>query len=630
MLDCATVFGGWEESSGKSRFISSLPGVVWAIAVISIVDKLQNAVFDFFAGRSVKEPDESHLAERLPPVAHTADVDCSAGIPETPVFSFIDDAAARFAARRCIDFLGRRYSYSEIGDQVNHAANGFRKLGVSKGVKVGLCLPNTPYFVICYYAILKAGGTVVNYNPLYVGHELAQQVEDSETDIMVTIDLRPIYSKIAGLLTATRLRSIVICPMSDILPVVSGLMFALFKRSEVAEIPEDSRHVMFADLVDNDGTLPPTDISPRRDLAVLQYTGGTTGTPKGAMLTHANLAANTYQVRCWVRGLEEGGERILAVLPLFHVFGMTLVMNLGIYSGAELVLMPRFDLAEVLKTIGRRRITILMGVPTIFTAINSCEELDAYDLSSLKYCISGGAPLPAVVKETFERLAGCTLVEGYGLSECSPVVTCGPLDGCGKDGSAGMPMPGTVVEIRAVDSDREVLPTGEKGEVCIVGPQVMAGYWNKPDETARTLIDGRLHTGDVGYLDEDGYLFLVDRIKDLILCSGYNVYPRVIEEAILRHDAVLETTVIGVPDDYRGETPKAFVRLKDGKSLTEDALKSFLGDKLSPIEMPQFIEFRDELPKTAIGKRSKKELAAAEEAQRIANHGAVVPRETEN
>ncbi len=549
-------------------------------------------------------------------------IDWSADIPVAPLHTFIDDAASRFSERPCIDFLGRRYTYAEVRDQVNRAAKGFTQLGVGTGIKVGLCLPNTPYSVICYFAILKAGGTVVNLNPLYVEGELARLVEDSETDIIVTLDLRQIYPKVAALLARTRLRSIVVCPMSNILPTVKGLLFSVLKRSEIANIPGDLQHVRFADLIDNDGVVTPPEIDPWHDVAVLQYTGGTTGAAKGAMLTHANLTANAHQVRAWAPDLEEGGERILGVLPLFHVFGMTLVMNVGLFCGAELVLVPRFVLKEMLRTIDKRRITVLMGVPTIFTAINASEDLAEYDLSSLRYCISGGAPLPAAVREAFERLTGCTLVEGYGLSECAPVVTCNPPDGRGKDGSIGVPIPGTVVEIRSPDAPYEPLPVGEKGEICVVGPQVMAGYWNRPDETARTIIDGRLHTGDIGYMDEDGYVFLVDRIKDIILCGGYNVYPRDIEEAILAHDAVHEACVIGVPDDYRGQTAKAFVALKKGKSLSEGELKVFLEDKLSRIEMPDFIEFRDELPKSLIGKPSKKDLEAEEHARRGAGRAA--------
>ena len=345
---------------------------------------------------------------------------------------------------------------------------------------------------------------------------------------------------------------------------------------------------------------------------MLQYTGGTTGVPKGAMLTHANLAANRAQVTRWTPELRMGQEVVLGVLPLFHVFAMTVVMNLAIEAAACMILLPRFDLTQVLKTIHTKKPTLFPGVPTIFTAINNFAHTDKYDLSSLEVCISGGAPLPVEVKAAFEGRTGCTVVEGYGLSESSPVVTCNPLVGANKPGSIGLPLPGTTIEVHDLENPERRMPQGAKGEICVRGPQVMAGYWNRPEETAEVLRNGLLRTGDVGYLDEEGYVYLVDRLKDVILCKGYNVYPRNIEEAIYAHGAVAEVTVIGIPDPLRGQSPKAFVRLKEGESLTEDELRAFLGPKISPVEIPREIEFRDELPKTMIGKLSKKELVAEE------------------
>lgn len=549
--------------------------------------------------------------------AYPSGVDWGEPIPTKPLYSFLDDSIAKFGDNSCIDFLGKKYTYREVGDLVSRAAQGFQHLGVKKGTKVGLCLPNSPYFIICYYGILKAGGTVVNFNPLYVERELSHQIEDSKTDIMVTLDLKQIYPKVATMLEETRLRCVVICQMSDILPAVKSLLFSVLKRSELATIPDDIQHVPYNKLIDNDGKFNPVHINPHEDVALLQYTGGTTGTPKGAMLTHANLCANTTQVCRWFVGAQKGEEKIVGVLPFFHVFAMTLIMNMGVALGAELILLPRYELDALLQTIHKNSPSILMGVPTIFTAINSSPTLDKYDLSSIKYCISGGAPLPKEVKNNFEQLTGCLLVEGYGLSECSPVVTCNPLVKTQKEGSIGLPMPGTLVEIRDPDNPKKTMPRGEKGEVCVHGPQVMAGYWNWPEETAKAIIKGRFHTGDIGYMDEDGYTYLIDRIKDLILCSGFNVYPRMIEEAILLHPAVSEVTVIGVPDEYRGECPKAFVVLKKDATLMAEKLHDFLKDKLSRIEMPNEIEFRKELPKTMIGKLSKKELV--EEEQKVAS-----------
>ncbi len=543
----------------------------------------------------------------------------SSTIKVGPLHRVFDEAVAHHGDRACIDFLGKHYTYAQIGDLVARAARGFQQLGVKKGVKVGLCLPNTPYSVICFFAVLKCGGTVVNYNPLYVERELKHQIDDSGTTIMVTLDIRQIYPKVAAMLGASCLDRVVVCSMADILPPLKGLLFTALKRSELASTPNDLSHVTFARLVANDGKLRPVDIEPLTDIAVLQYTGGTTGVPKGAMLTHGNLSANIEQLRAWVPRLTEGQEKMLGVLPLFHVFAMTAVMNFGISMGAELILLPRFDLQQVMRCIAKKRPTIFPGVPTIYTAINGVAGA-RQDLTSLRYCISGGAPLPLEVRTEFEQLSGCRLVEGYGLSETSPVVTANPLEGEIKAASAGKAMADTVIEVRSLTDPSQILGLNEKGEICIRGPQVMLGYWQRPAETAAVFIDGALRTGDVGYVDEDGYLFLVDRIKDVIIAGGYNIYPRVIEEALYQHPAVAEAVVIGIPDAYRGQAPKAFVRLRDGERATPEELHQFLAGYVSRVELPKLIEIRDQLPKTMIGKLSKKELLA-EEMNRAAAPG---------
>ena len=537
------------------------------------------------------------------------------------LINFMDAAVSRYGSKPCIDFLGRKYTYSEVGALIDQAAKGFQDIGVRKGTKVGLCLPNTPYSVICYFGVLKAGGIVVNYNPLYAERELAFQIEDSHTEIMVTMDLEVIYPKVSTMFTRTNLKKIVVCRMAGILPPLKSMLFKLLKKSDIAKVPFDAQHIPFDTLIDNDGTPSPIDIEPMEDIAVLQYTGGTTGQPKGAMLTHANLTVNAAQLRAWVDPsgiLRDGVERVIGVLPFFHVFAMTVVMNQGLSMGAELILLPRFELDMLLKTIHRTKPSLVPAVPTIYTAINHAPNLKKYDLTSIRMCNSGGAPLPNEVRQEFERLTGCYLIEGYGLSECSPVASSSPPGGLNKEGSIGIPLPGTKLEIRNVEAPHDLMPQGESGEICIIGPQVMKGYWDRPEETAETIIEGRLHTGDVGYMDEDGYIFIVDRLKDVILCGGYNVYPRNIEEAIYLHPGVEEVTVIGIPDEYRGQCPKAFIKLKEGEALTEEGLKAFLADKISKIEMPSAIEFRAELPKTMIGKLSKKELIAEEEAKTAA------------
>jgi long-chain acyl-CoA synthetase len=370
-----------------------------------------------------------------------------------------------------------------------------------------------------------------------------------------------------------------------------------------------------ADVRKNSGVFQKPAIDPLNDVAVLQYTGGTTGTPKGAMLTHANVSINCRQGALWAPNLVPGQERTLAALPFFHVFAMTAVMNFALAQGAELVIMPRFVLDEAMALITKTKPTVMPGVPTMFIAMLNHPKLKTFDLSSLKFCLSGGAPLPVDVKEKFERLTGCKVVEGYGLSEASPSVTCNPVDGPVKEGSIGQPLPGTIVSLRDLADPSKEVVLGEKGEICVKGPQVMKGYWKRPEETANQFVGEYLRTGDVGIMDEDGFIFIVDRIKDLIICSGYNVYPRRIEEAIYEHPAVEEVTVIGIKDDYRGEAPKAFIKLKAGAHATAEDIKQHLVAKLSKIEMPSEIEFRDRLPKTMIGKLSKKELKAEEEAR---------------
>jgi len=542
--------------------------------------------------------------------SYPAGVDWSADFPAMPLWDLFDQAVGRYADHACLDFLGRVWTYEQVGRLVDRAAVGLQALGVGTGTRVGLFLPNTPYFVICFFAVLKAGGTVVSYNPLYAEREIAHQIEDSETDLMVTLDLALLLPKLEPMLARTRLKAIIVGKMADILPFPKSLLFPLVKAREIAKVPDDGHHIWFDDLIANAGGVSAVP-DPHRDIAALQYTGGTTGVPKGAALTHRNLQVNAQQMVAWHPRVEHGAERVLALLPLFHVFGMTCTMNFALCVGAQMILLPRFDLVQLLTTIDRKRPTILPGVPTLYRAINHHPDIGRYDLSSLRLCVSGGAPLPLEVKQRFEELSGCTLVEGYGLTEC-PVIACNPIGSPGKRGSIGLPLPGTSVEVISLDDGRTVLGPGQSGELCVRGPQVMAGYWKRPEETAAVLVDGRLHTGDIGYIDEDGACFVVDRLKELIICSGFNVYPRAVEEAIYAHPDVVEAAVCGVPDGYRGETVKAFVVLRDHANLDEAALLAFLEDRLSPIEMPKLIEFRDQLPKSAVGKILKRELFEAQ------------------
>lgn len=414
------------------------------------------------------------------------------------------------------------------------------------------------------------------------------------------------------MLTQTQsLKKIIVCPMAQVLPPVKSFAFRALKRRDIATIKEEQT-VTYKQVMENDGQPEQIGIDIDKDIAVLQYTGGTTGTPKGAMLSHGNLSANVSQMTLWFPDLELGEEKVLGVLPLFHIFAMTTVMNFAVSSGAEMILLPRYELKQTLQTINKKSPTLFPAVPTIYTSINNASDLSKYNLSAIRYCISGGAPLPLEVKNKFEKLTGCRLVEGYGLSECSPVATCNSLQGGNKEGSIGLPVPGTRLSVHDIEEPNLTVLPNQRGEIWISGPQVMSGYWHRDDETKNVLTDGWLRTGDAGYMDDEGHFFLVDRLKDLILCSGYNVYPRNIEEAIYLHPAVSEVTVIGISDEYRGEAPKAFVKLKENKELSEEILLEFLEDKLSKIQMPSIIEFRAELPKTMIGKLSKKELKAEE------------------
>ncbi|MGI9383658.1 MAG: long-chain-fatty-acid--CoA ligase [Methyloligellaceae bacterium] len=544
---------------------------------------------------------------------YPAGVKWDADFQPLPLGRMLDDTVNRYPDRTCTYFLGKTMTYSEIGILTDRAARGLQEMGVGKGTKVGLLLPNCPTYVVFFYAVLKAGGTVVNFNPLYTVEELIHQVEDSATEIMITLDLKVLFEKVDALLAEDRLPKAVVCSFSALLPSLKSMLFRLFKSGDVSKPQKSaqvSRITLETDVLANDGGVLEPDILPEEDVAVLQYTGGTTGTPKGAMLTHGNLTINVQQVEACATNLTRGEERIMGILPFFHVFGMTTVLNFSVATGSEMVLMPKFELVNALELINKTKPTVLPGVPTLYNAMMHYPELDAYDLSSLKFCISGGAALPIEVKRGFESLSGCKLVEGYGLSETSPVATCNPVDGPVKEGSIGIPVPQTVVSIRAIEESNKELAIGEDGEICIAGPQVMAGYWEKPDDTKDVFVGEFLKTGDVGHMDEDGFIFIVDRLKDMINCSGFKVYPRRIEEAIYEFPAVEEVTVVGIPDDYRGEAPKAFIKLREGQSATPDEIFAFLKPKISKLEMPSEIEFRDELPKTMVGKLSKKELRA--------------------
>jgi long-chain acyl-CoA synthetase len=555
--------------------------------------------------------------------SYPADIRWDAPIEPSPVQGILAQSARRFGPLPALQFMDKRITYAELEALSDRAAAGFQKLGVGPDVRVGLYLPNTPHYVIAFFGVLKAGGTVVNYSPLDALRALERKIADSETDFLVTLDVASLYLQAEKLLASTRLKRLAVGEFAEFALAPGPVKAFMTAQGMPSEVKHDERHVGFLELLDNDGRYHAHDLGdPAGALAVIQYTGGTTGSPKGAMLSHANMTAACAQymetaTRTDPPAMRDGEERTLCVLPLFHIYALSAVLMVGLRLGAELVLHARFDPAAVAKDIALKKITVFPGVPTMHVALLNLPGIEKYDLSSLKFCASGGAPLPVAVQEKFQAVAGCRLTEGWGMSETSPAGTFTPPFGPVKPGSCGIPMPRVEMKfIDVADPEREVA-LGQRGEICIKGPNVMKGYWKNPDATRDAMtVDGFFRTGDVGYMDEDGYVYIVDRTKDMLLVGGFNVYPRSIEEAIYQHPSVEEVSVIGIADAYRGESPKAFVKLKAGAPpLTLEELKEFLKDQLGKHEMISALEIRDELPKTAVGKISKKDLREAERSR---------------
>ncbi len=541
------------------------------------------------------------------------DIDWQEEIVPRALPVMLEETAAKYPRRIAVEFLGRRVGYQDLLIQAQTLASALQKKGISKGDRVGIMLPNCPAYIISYYGILMAGGTVVNINPLYAEAELIHQIEDAGIDILITANLQLIFPKVEVALQQTDLKKLIIVDFARELPPVKGWLYRIVKMKDLAATSHCKPCSSFHTLIRTIAKPEPVTIEPEKDIAVLQYTGGTTGVAKGAVLTHANLYINAVQCERWCKSAFSDHEKVMGVLPLFHVFAMTAIMNLGILRGFELVLLPRFDLVQLLKMVTRIRPTLMPGVPTMFNAINQHDNLSEYDLSSLACCISGGAGLPLEVKQRFEELTGCTVIEGYGLTETSPVAAANPLIGDNRAGSIGLPFPQTHISIRNPDEPAEEMPVGEVGEICIAGPQVMQGYWNRPEEQAHVFTpDGYLRTGDLGKMDADGYSYVVDRLKEMIISHGYNIYPRHVEEALYEHDAVAEAAVIGVPDETYGQKVKACVVLKSGFKPSEQDIRLFLEKKLARYAIPREIDFRAELPKSMIGKILKKELLAEE------------------
>ncbi|MDQ6421308.1 long-chain fatty acid--CoA ligase [Paenibacillus sp. LHD-117] len=545
--------------------------------------------------------------------------------PDQNIAQFLLDSVSRYPNHNALHFLGKTMTYREVHTAAVRLGSELVALGVAKGDRVAIMLPNCPQAVVSYYGVLLAGGVVVQTNPLYVERELEHQLKDSGAVAIITVDL--LYARLSRVRgdrpeegPIPHLRHAIITSIKDGLPFPKNMLYPIKQRKEGFKnnIPYGQHGVLsyrklFA------GRAPSVELPELArgdELAALQYTGGTTGTPKGVMLTHGNFVSNSMQMAAWCYKAEDGKEKFLAALPLFHVFGLTVLMNLSVLRAGMLILLPRFEIETVLKTINDEKPTIFPGAPTMYVALINHPNAAKNDLSSIKICVSGSSALPLEVQEQFESLTGGRLVEGYGLTESSPVTHANPIWGKRKIGTIGIPFPDTEVAIVDPATGRR-LPLGELGELVVRGPQVMKGYWNRPEETAKTLKNGWLHTGDLATMDEDGFFTIMDRIKDVIIASGFNVYPREVEEVLFEHPAVREASVLGVKDEYRGETVKAFIVLKEGWHVSRSQLDRWCRDRLAAYKVPHQYDFRETLPKTMVGKVLRRKLAE-EEAERQA------------
>jgi long-chain acyl-CoA synthetase len=533
-----------------------------------------------------------------------------APIATTTLPAMLERAVAEFGPRTAIEYRGRTISFRELGSQADAAAAGFAELGVGPETQVALYLPNTPYHPVAFFGALKAGARIVHLSPLDAERELAHKLRDSGARTLVTTNIGMMAGMAGKLLASGHVDRLIVGDDAAFGPA----------PIPTTPIEESERVITFARLLER-GRAAPRAFPPVAvdDVALLQYTGGTTGVPKGAMLTHGNLTSAVSIYDAWAEGQslsKPGEERVICVLPLFHIYALTTVLLRQIKNGNEMLLRLKFDVETTLKDIEERRATAFPGVPTMWIALAAHPGIEKRDLSSLRHLSSGGAPLPVEVAQRFERLTGKRLGGGWGMTETSPAGTNLPQQGAYKLGSIGLPLPGIYMEVVALDDPRRVLGPGETGEFRIKGPNVTKGYWKRPEETASAFADGYFLTGDVGHMDEDGFFYLVDRKKDMIISGGFNVYPRMIEEAIYEHPDVEEVIVVGVPDAYRGEAAKAFVKLKAGRTaLPLEALREFLADKVGRHEMPAALEIREALPRTSVGKLSKKELVDEERAK---------------
>lgn len=550
--------------------------------------------------------DQKRWLEHYPP-----EIPAHIDYEERPLHDFLQQDAIQHPQKKAVHFHGKGLSYSELYENALKVASRLQELGLQKGDRVSVMLPNCPQGIISYYGALLAGGVVVQTNPLYTERELKHQLTDSGSKMIICLDL--VYPKVLKMKTHTDLEQIIVTGVQDFLPFPKNVLYPLAQKKQkkglVVDVnyKDEATHSFTGILKNAEAIKPEIDIEPRDDLAVIQYTGGTTGPAKGVMLTHHNLVANTMQTRAWMYKAKDGEEKILGLLPFFHVYGMTTVMNLSIMYAWEMIILPNFDVKEALKTIEKQKPTMFPGAPTMYIGLLNHPDIGKYDLASIQSCISGSAPLPVEVQEKFEEKAKADLVEGYGLSEASPVTHANLVYGNRVKGSIGLPFPDTDAAILSVETGK-IAGVNESGELMVRGPQVMRGYWRRPQETEKTFHGDWLLTGDVGYMDENGHFYVIDRKKDVIIAGGFNIYPREVEEVLYEHEAIQEAVIVGIPDPYRGETVKAFIVTKEGKGVSERELNKHCRKYLAAYKAPKLYEFRDVLPKSTIGKVLKREL----------------------
>lgn len=563
-----------------------------------------------------------------------------APFPEMSVFQMLERTVQRFPDHPAVTFpvapMARSLTYRQLMDEVEQMSRALAAMGVQQGHRVGLLLPNSPHFVVAHFALQRLGAVSVGNNPLYTQRELTHQLTDAGVEMLIALDL--LYPLVDSVKDQVGLRKVIVGRISDYLGFPINKLAPLRQKREAQHegrpwppVPEGADVTWWAELMKGRyPEVPPAEVNAKEDVAALVYTGGTTGLSKGAMLTHSNLVSNAAQTASWFTGIEEGEEGIMAILPFYHSYGLGAIMGVGIYKGLKLILQPRFELDMALKAVEKERPTLFPGIPRIFIAINESAETTKHDLSSIRSCFSGAAPLPIAVAEKFERITGGRLVEGYGLTETSPVTHINPLDGSHRFGTIGLPIPDTDCKLVDVDDpEREVEGEDQEGELCIAGPQIMKGYWNRPQETEEMIRVHRdgirwLHTGDIAKMDPDGYFRIVDRKKDMIIVSGFNVYPTDVEQVLYHHPKVEKVSVVGIPDEQTGEAVKAFVVLKEGQEATEDEIRAWAKDPehgLTGYRAPKHVEFRDELPETMVGKVLRRVLVQEEKEKASAQEG---------